>query len=123
MPVFDSQIVFIYVEDLERSAKFYGETLELPLSLDQGGCRVYQTAEKSHIGICTHRKPEARDGAIITLVVDDVDGWFEKLKSRNVDLQSRPVFNEKYLIYHFFFHDPDGYLLEIQRFENPSWKD
>ena len=24
-------------------------------------------------------------------------------------------------IYHFFFRDPNGYMLEIQRFENPNW--
>lgn len=32
--MFDQQVTFIYTEDLEESAKFYGEILALPLALD-----------------------------------------------------------------------------------------
>ena len=32
-----------------------------------------------------------------------------------------PVMNATYNIYHFFMRDPDGYLVEIQRFLDPNW--
>jgi catechol 2,3-dioxygenase-like lactoylglutathione lyase family enzyme len=30
-------------------------------------------------------------------------------------------YSEAYRVTHFFFHDPAGYLLEVQRFERPDW--
>jgi hypothetical protein len=32
-----------------------------------------------------------------------------------------PTYNERYQIYHLFARDPNGYLIEIQRFEDPRW--
>ena len=37
------------------------------------------------------------------------------------DIETRPEHNLEYRIYHFFLRDPNGYLLEIQRFEDPRW--
>ena len=39
--MFDQLVTFLYTRDLEQSAVFYGETLGLPLVLDQGACRIY----------------------------------------------------------------------------------
>ena len=41
MPSFDQQVAFLYVKDLEKSTRFYGETLALQLVLDQGLARIY----------------------------------------------------------------------------------
>jgi len=30
-----------------------------------------------------------------------------------------PRLNEKYQIYHFYLKDPDGHIIEVQRFEEP----
>jgi len=38
---------------------------------------------------------------------------------RGVVFDSPPALNPKYNIYHCFLRDPNGYLLEIQRFEQP----
>ena len=32
-----------------------------------------------------------------------------------------PALNPEYGIYHCFLRDPNGYLVEIQRFLDPSW--
>ena len=46
MPLsFDQQVTFLYVKDLEKSARFYGETLALTLVLDQGPARIRQRAD------------------------------------------------------------------------------
>jgi catechol 2,3-dioxygenase-like lactoylglutathione lyase family enzyme len=56
---------------------------------------------------------------ILTLVTDDVDSWYGRLKSRGADLVNRPEANPKFKIYHFFLKDPNGYWIEIQRFDQP----
>jgi catechol 2,3-dioxygenase-like lactoylglutathione lyase family enzyme len=38
------------------------------------------------------------------------------------DSVRHPAFNADFRIYHCFFPDPNGYLLEIQRFDDPAWR-
>ena len=82
----DSQITFVTVSDLDASGEFYGGVLGLDLVLDQGTCRIYRTTATSYLGICTHREDVSPQGVILTLVSDDVDGWYrellEELKTR-----------------------------------------
>jgi catechol 2,3-dioxygenase-like lactoylglutathione lyase family enzyme len=67
---------------------------------------------------------DKESSVIFTLVTQYVDEWFEYLKERGVEFEKPPTLNEKYNIYHCFFRDPDGYLIEIQRFEtNDNKKD
>jgi catechol 2,3-dioxygenase-like lactoylglutathione lyase family enzyme len=58
---------------------------------------------------------------ILTLVTDDVDGWHARLAAKGVTFEKEPAANPEYGIYHCFFRDPNGYLLEIQRFDDPNW--
>ncbi len=54
MPVsFDQQVTFLYVRDLERSARFYGETLGLEQVLNQGLARIYRIGSgNAFLGVC-----------------------------------------------------------------------
>jgi catechol 2,3-dioxygenase-like lactoylglutathione lyase family enzyme len=51
----------------------------------------------------------------------DVDGWHQHLAARGVVFEQPPQLNDRYNIYHCFLRDPDGHLLEIQRFLDPAW--
>ena len=119
---FSEQIVFVYVLDLERAAKFYGDVLGLRLVLDQGGCRIYQVAGSAYLGICDRQERAGIEGSLVTLVTQDVDQWFEKLVAAGAEIIRPPQHTEEYQIYNFFARDPDGNRLEIQRFDDPSWK-
>ena len=121
MQGFDAQITFVFVRQLERSHVFYAEVLGLDLVVDQGSCRIYRTAGEAYLGLC--QRPDACDpqGVILCLVADDVDGWAERLERHGVSLEKRPAANPTYGIYHLFARDPDGWLVEIQRFDDPSW--
>ncbi len=57
-------------------------------------------------------------GVIITLVADDVEERCANLADAGVVFEKRLRFNPEYQITHAFLRDPDGYLVEIQRFEN-----
>ena len=117
----DSHIVFLATSDLPRTAQFYEETLGLPLALDQGKCRIYRVAREAYIGFCEQEDPPSVEGVIITVVTQQVDEYCDLLRTRGVVFEKEPTTNPDYKIYHCFLRDPNGYLLEIQRFDDPRW--
>lgn len=118
----DQQITFLHVRDLTETARFYEGILGFKLALDQGDCRIYHVAGDAFVGFCRRaRPPGGADGIILTLVVTDVDAWYARLQACGVAFETEPALNRKYAIYHVFLRDPDGYLIEIQRFTDPDW--
>lgn len=124
-PPINSQITFLPTRDLVKTAQFYEEILGLDLKLDQGDCRIYQVSKESYVGFCqadnapeSPSEPTSRQ-VILTLVTQKVDEWYAHLSRKGVDFEKPPATNPKYNIYHFFLRDPNGYLLEIQRFLHP----
>ena len=118
---FDAQITFCRVRDLEVTARFYADRLGLKLVLDQGTCRIYRVTQTAFLGFCTGDRSPRPEGVILTLVTPEVDACYHELRQRGVPFEKRPALNPDYNIYHCFFRDPDGYLIEIQRFEDPAW--
>lgn len=118
-PPFEQFVTFLHAADLAKTADFYERILSLPLARDQGTCRIYKVSASGYLGFCAHLEPAQPRGVIATLVTDAVDAWHERLKAQGVDIVQPPAHNPKYAIYHFFFRDPNGYLLEIQRFDAP----
>ena len=110
-------IVFLGTNNLEQTSAFYLNKLNLSLYKDQGICRIYSVTAQSRIGFCSHM-PVVIDekSPILTFVVDDVDEYYGKLRDQGVSIPEKPLMNEKFKIYHFFFRDPNGYLLEVQKF-------
>ena len=121
--MFDQQVTFLYARDLEKSAAFYGEVLGLPLVLDQGSVRIFRTSRNSFLGVgqCNEKWSPTPGGIIVTLVTNDVDEWYERLRSKRVVFDAPPSQNDAFNIYHCFLRDPDGYQIEIQRFGDPAW--
>lgn len=116
---FDQQITFLYTEDLAATAKFYEEILDLELVLNQGQCRIVKIRDGAYLGYCEREVPPDKSGVILTFVTENVDQWYERLRKNGVQFEKSPAFNPQYNIYHCFFRDPNGYLLEIQRFIEP----
>jgi catechol 2,3-dioxygenase-like lactoylglutathione lyase family enzyme len=118
----DQQITFLYTSDLQKTAMFYEDVMGLDLALDQGSCRIYHAAPHSFLGIC-HKQDIVIDpsNVIFTFVTQDVDDWYILLKSNGVTFDTPPTYNPDYQIYHCFLRDPNGYRIEIQRFEDPRW--
>lgn len=116
----DGFIIFLKVSDLERSHRFYGEGLGLQLVLDQGGCRIYRLRDGAFLGVC-ERAGAGSSNVIVTFVTDDVAGWHRKMAGAGAGLDGPPRDNPEYGIHHFFATDPDGHLLEVQRFWDTSW--
>ncbi len=117
----DALVTFCYTTAFEATVHFYEELLALPLALDQGACRIYRVREGAFIGVCRRATKPDSAGIILTLVSDDVDGWYARLVERGVQFEKPPAFNPKFNIYHCFLRDPNDYLIEIQRFDDPAW--
>lgn len=120
-PPIEQQITFLYTHNLTASARFYEDKLGLELWLDQGTCRIYRVTGEGYVGLCQAERSSAlatdkQSSVIFTLVTQQVDEWYEYLKERGVEFEKPPEKNEFYNIYHCFLRDPDGYLIEIQRF-------
>ena len=112
----EKQIVFLPTKNLDSTTHFYMNIMGLQLFLDQGDCIIFKSCQNSYIGFCK-RSVEIIEGKfILTLIVDNVDEAYVELKSKGFDDISPPVINEKYQIYHFFITDPNGYLVEFQKF-------
>ncbi|MDO1585353.1 VOC family protein [Rhizobium oryzicola] len=118
----DYSITFFYYDDIHAVAPFYENVLGFELVLDQGMARIYRIAGRNYFGIVDgnrgHCKHQEKSAVLLTIVAEDVAGWHAKLKEAGVPKQSemlRGTFCE-----HFFFEDPAGYAIEIQRFHNPD---
>ncbi|HSJ59484.1 MAG TPA: VOC family protein [Anaerolineae bacterium] len=119
-----SQITFLYYHDLEAAAAFYGNVLGLEMVEDQAWARIYRVSGNAFLGIVAGEKgfhrPQEQSAVLVTLVVDDVPGWYEHLKSQGVKLLSELQHREEIQIRCFFLEDPGGYTLEIQQFLRPD---
>lgn len=121
-PPIDQLITFLDTADLETTANFYENVMGLPLALDQGSCRIYQLTEGSYVGFCQREtKITPRPGIILTLVTPKVDLWHQVLSNKGVVFEKLPTLNRQYNLYHCLFRDPNGYLIEIQKFLGPDW--
>jgi catechol 2,3-dioxygenase-like lactoylglutathione lyase family enzyme len=116
----NGQVMFLPTDDHQKIIDFYEKLLGLELVRDQKICRIYKTGPSSYLGFCqrgysiptTYR-------VVITLLIDDVDGVYQLLKSQNITTESEPEFSPDFNVYQFFIRDPHGYLVEIQRFIEP----
>lgn len=118
----DYAITFFYYDDLLKIAPFYEETLGFELVLDQGMARIYRIAGQCYFGIVDgnrgHLRHQDRSAVLLTIVSEDVAGWHARLKAKGVPKLSemlRGTYCE-----HFFFEDPAGYAIEVQRFHDPD---
>jgi len=116
---YTSQITFLPCRDLLRSEQFYTEVLGYTLVLDQGKCRIYRCVDSAFLGLCLREDDFSSQGCIFTVVTENVDGWADKIKQAGWPIEVEPRDNETYNIRQCFVRDPDGHLIEIQRFLHP----
>lgn len=119
-PEISQQITFLHARDLAETRFFYTDLLGLPLVRDQGTCMIFKVTPDAYLGFCSHIEPISPGRKVIlTLVSEDVDGWYAYLLQNGLSQIDPPAANPKYQIYHFFIPDPNGYWIEIQRFDQP----
>lgn len=120
MKPFQQYITFLTVHDLDKTVYFYKEILELPLVRDQGDCKIFRVSSSAYLGFCSRLNiPSPSPSVILTFITNEVDAWCNKLINAGAKVEKPPSYNPKYEIYHAFLEDPNGYRIEIQKFDNP----
>lgn len=102
--------VFAFVSDLERSRKFYGETLGWQLGTDEPGVAGFSFGTGYLVIHADNREAASRrygGGMHVAVQVDDAAGEHARLKRLGVnpsELRDQPWGERS-----FEFKDPDGY--------------
>jgi predicted enzyme related to lactoylglutathione lyase len=117
-----SLITFTYYSDLEPIAEFYEQVMRFDLVQDQGIAKIYRINGTAYLGIVDGAKgflrAQEHSAVLITLVVDDVSAWHQYVASQGVADLSDIKFGTH--CEHFFFKDPGGYAIEVQKFRDPK---
>ncbi len=115
--------VFFYYKDVEAATAFYRDKLGLRVVVDYGFAKIMQVAPKSFVTLVDsakgmHHADEPKTTAI-ALVTDQLDGWWDYVSSSGIELRSKEYNPVEGRPHHGFVAvDPEGYLLEFERF-NP----
>lgn len=112
--------VFLYYKDVDAAAKFYTETLGIEQIADYTMAKILRVAADSYIilvdaskGMHTAEEPKT---VAIALLTDQLDEWYDYLI--NTGIKMKYEYKPKAGSAHdgFVFEDPEGYLLEFERF-------
>ena len=121
-PVINQNIVFTYTDNLEQASAFFRDVMELEFVVDQGACHIYRLHDSGYLGICCLPDRPSNNAALtVTIVSDDVDGWFEFLSAKGVEFVRQPAHSVEFGVYSSLFISPHGYRIEIQSFDDPAW--
>ncbi|MGD2200024.1 MAG: VOC family protein [Candidatus Bathyarchaeota archaeon] len=119
-PSVNGLITFFYYDDLEKASEFYGGVMGFELTTDQGWAKIFKVAEDAYVGCVDgnvgYHKPTMDKPVMLTVVVDDPDAWYHHLRSHGVETLSEPHDNEELNLRIFLLEDPEGYVIEIQKF-------
>ena len=118
-----SQVVFLYFDDLDEVAPFFEEILGLEMVEDQGLARIYRVAGNAFVGIVDgtkgYHKPQVKSAVLVTMAVPNVPAWYDYLKAHGVKLLTEVSAPSEIQVQAFFFEGPGGYIFEIQHFLKP----
>ncbi len=112
------EIVSVPVSDWQRSKKFYGETLGLPVAAfitDEVGWMEFGEKDQVHFAISMWNGPEpfpkGDGGATVVFSVEDAYAAVDELRRRGVrceDVEAIPQ-----MVTYANFYDPDGTRLQV----------
>lgn len=105
--------IILYVKDTERSARFYHETLGIPVKSKEPG---WVELDTRGVALCLHRGRAARppkDQTSVAFRVSDFDAAYKALQLREVPGLGEP-FSPCAGVRCLPFEDPDGNALGIE---------
>lgn len=116
----EGQITFLPTADLTTTDAFYAGVLGLRLVRDQGICRIYATAPGAYLGFCERGDAvPSEHRVVLTLLVDDVATAFDRAVANGAPVVETPAHSARFAALTGFVRDPNGYLVEFQRFDEP----
>ncbi|MEO0997317.1 MAG: VOC family protein [Pseudomonadota bacterium] len=128
-PAIAGTVTFFYYEDLEAAAGFYGELLQLPVTLEEDWVRIYRITPTSSVGLVRqgrgfHAVSDDKP-AMLSIVTDEVDAWYARLRAAAVPMLSElaPPGADREEgaapVRGFIAEDPGGYTVEFFSWAGP----
>lgn len=121
-PAIQAMNAFYYYDDVDRAWDFYTRVLGFNTVADYGFAKILQVAESSFLtlvdakrGMHTTDEPKS---VTLALVTEQVEGWWAYLTDQGVEMRAEFRYREGQPHDGFVAIDPEGYLLEFERF-NP----
>jgi predicted enzyme related to lactoylglutathione lyase len=116
-------ITFFYYKDLEIAADFYEKIMGFRLVQDQKWAKIFKIQENAYMGcvdgnIGYHKHSDTKP-VMLTIIVDDPDSWYEHFKENGVKTINEPHDDKELNLRIFLLEDPEGYVIEIQKFYEP----
>jgi lactoylglutathione lyase len=113
--------VILLVSNMEKSIKFYSDTLELPV---KSRSKDWTEFFNNDTVLALHPAPEKKkmlktgSGTLVGFEVTDLDSTVKKLKEKRVKFFKRP--KEEPFGKHAIVQDPDGHLISIAELNEKS---
>ncbi|MDQ4014547.1 MAG: VOC family protein [Thermoproteota archaeon] len=121
MPFRKVGAVILLVSNMEKSIKFYSETLELPIKTRS---KDWTEFFNNDTVLALHPAPKKKtilktgSGTLVGFELTDLDSTVKKLKERRVKFFKRP--KEEPFGKHAIVQDPDGHLISIAEINEKS---
>jgi imidazolonepropionase-like amidohydrolase/catechol 2,3-dioxygenase-like lactoylglutathione lyase family enzyme len=122
-PSINATVTFFYYKNLDAAASFYRDLLGLDTTMDVEWVKIFQVSATSSIGLVQDGRgfhPVSDDKpAMLSIVTDDVDAWYQKLVDANVPIlkalppADSPTDPDRAPVRGFVAEDPGGYTVEF----------
>lgn len=119
-PSVNGIITFFYYKNLDKAVEFYRDIMGFELTVDQKWSKIFKVAENAYMGCVDgsigYHKPSPAKPVMLTVVVDDPDAWYSHFQKHGVKTLNEPHDDKKLNLRIFLLEDPEGYVIEIQKF-------
>ena len=83
-------ITFFYYTSIEPAMQFYVKVMGFQLISDQGWAKIFRITGNSYVGVVTGKggfhQPQEKNAVLLTVVVDNVQEWYERLRKADTPL-------------------------------------
>jgi predicted enzyme related to lactoylglutathione lyase len=110
--------VMLYYSDLTAPRNFYKNQLGLDATYEDDWVSIYRLTSGSAVGLVleggtAYHKAKSDNAVMLSLTVDNVDAWYEKVKSAGISILKEIYNHPEVPIRAFLVEDPGGYTVEV----------
>ncbi len=117
-------ILMLYYKDITEVVPFYEQTLGLPKTFNQDWVKIYRLTATSSVALVqegegSFHRAQADNAVMLSIVTEDVDAWYERLKQDQGIVFLKDIYNNEHApIRAFLVEDPGGYSIEFFQWLN-----
>ncbi|NND84333.1 MAG: hypothetical protein HKN46_04205, partial [Acidimicrobiia bacterium] len=122
VPSIQATNAFYYYVDVEAAQDFYSRVMGFETVVDYGFAKIMRVAPASYVTLVDEAEgmhsAEEPKSVTLAIVTEQVEGWYDYLVSQGVEMRGEYNYREGQPHDGFVAIDPEGYYLEVERF-NP----